>query len=91
MKRKPNRPYVIRYEWFLSKSTAEKDKDKEKESRYQIINVDAKTDREFVVMTVCTRLGLKYRVYQRLMSYFIEHQVPLLPHHEHSCDINLGS
>ncbi|THH30304.1 hypothetical protein EUX98_g3889 [Antrodiella citrinella] len=51
LKRKPNRPYSIRSEWTLSKPTSEKEKEKEKEARYQVINVDTKTDREFVVMT----------------------------------------
>ncbi|TCD69268.1 pkb-activating kinase-like protein [Steccherinum ochraceum] len=47
LKRKPNRPYVVRSEWVLSKPVNERDK----EARHQIVNVEAKTDREFVVMT----------------------------------------
>ncbi|KAH8093861.1 kinase-like protein [Cristinia sonorae] len=52
LKRKPNRPYVVRSEWSLSRpSPSEKDKEREKETRYLIVNVELKTDREFVIMT----------------------------------------
>ncbi|KAI0071921.1 kinase-like protein [Panus rudis PR-1116 ss-1] len=52
LKHKPGRPYIILYEFLFSPPGKEKEKEKEKDCRYVATGVEAKGEREFVVMTV---------------------------------------
>ena len=94
LKRKPNRPYVIRYEWLLTRPTSEKEKEKEKDIRHQIVNVELKTDREFVVMTVSYLTFLGDVDY--LLSYLIRclssgNKITFLPCIQFSFSLNVGN